>query len=249
MNVLVVDDEELARRTLITLMTVCSSDIASIREASSVQKAVEAIEFQKPDLIFLDIDLEDGSGFDVLRQSKVKDLNVIFVTAHGEYGIKALKASAIDYLIKPINTSELTTAILKAKEKITTQHLNKNIELLLSNLEHPKTEINKIVIKTMSDIHIIPVEEIIYCASDKGYTTFYLSNHQKVVSSKPLGEYEEMLPSRYFMRVHHSFLVNLNHVVRFEKKDKNVLITVEKHEIPVSVRRRESLMHYFDQLK
>lgn len=249
MNVLVVDDEELARRTLITLMTLCSSDIVSIREASSVRKAVEAIEFQKPDLVFLDIDLEDGTGFDVLRQSKVQDLNVIFVTAHDEYGIKALKASAIDYLIKPINTSELTTAILKAKEKITTQHLNKNIELLLSNVGHSKTEISKIVVKTMSDIHIIQVEEIIYCASDKGYTTFYLTKHKKVVSSKPLGEYEEMLPSKYFMRIHHSFLVNLNHVVRFEKKDKNVLVTIEEHEIPVSVRRREALMQYFDQLK
>jgi len=248
MNVLVVDDEELARMTLITLVKVCSSDIVSIREASSVQKAIEAIEFQKPDLIFLDIDLEDGSGFDVLRQSKVKNLNVIFVTAHNEYGIKALKASAIDYLIKPINSSELTTAILKAKEKISTQHLSQNIELLLSNLDSPKTEITKIVVKTMSDIHLIQIEDIIYCESDKGYTTFYLVDCKKVVSSKPLGEYEAILPSSYFMRTHHSFLVNLNHVIRYEKRDKNVLVMIEKHEIAVSVRRREALMHYFDQL-
>lgn len=249
MNVLVIDDEKLARATLITLMTVCSSSITSIREADSVKKAVAAIEFQKPDLVFLDIDLSDGSGFDVLRQSKVKNLNVIFVTAHNEYGIKALKASAIDYLVKPINTSELSTAILKGKEKLAAQNLNQNLELLLSNLDHPKTEISKIVVKTMSDIYLIQIEDIIYCESDKGYTTFYLVNHKKVVSSKPLGEYEDILPKSHFMRTHHSFLANLNHVIRYEKRDKNALIMMEEHELPVAVRRREALMNYFDQLR
>ncbi|MFT5645985.1 MAG: two-component system LytT family response regulator [Aureispira sp.] len=249
MNVLVVDDEQLARATLITLMTFCCSETITIREANSVKTALAAIEFKKPDLIFLDIDLGDGSGFDLLRQSKVKNLNIIFVTAHGEYGIKALKASAIDYLIKPINSSELTRAILKAKEKISTQHLNQNIELLLSNIDTPKAEITKIVIKTMSDIYLIQIEDIIYCESDKGYTTFHLVHHKKVVSSKPLGEYEAILPNSHFMRTHHSFLVNLNHLIRYEKRDKNVLIMIEEHEISVSVRRRDALMHYFDQLK
>lgn len=249
MNVLIVDDEELARTTLITLLKVCSSEITSIREANSVKTALAAIEFQKPDLVFLDISLDDGDGFDILRQSKVKNLNIIFVTAHNEYGIKALKASAIDYLIKPINTIELRTAMLKAKEKMAAQHLNENLELLLSNLNHPKTEISKIVVKTMSDIHLIQVKDIIYCQSDKGYTTFYLVNHKKVVSSKSLGEYEDILPEGHFMRTHHSFLVNLNQVIRYEKRDKNVLVMTEEHEIAVSVRRREALIHYFDQLK
>ncbi|BDS15229.1 LytR/AlgR family response regulator transcription factor [Aureispira anguillae] len=249
MNVLIIDDEELARATLITLITVCSSEISSIREADSVKTALAAIQSQKPDLIFLDISLNDGNGFDILRQSTIKNLNIIFVTAHNEYGVKALKASAIDYLIKPINSSELTTAILKAKEKIATQRIHKNFELLLSNLDSPKTEISKIVVKTMSDIHLIQVEDIIYCESDKGYTTFYLVNQRKVVSSKSLGEYEDILPENHFMRTHHSFLVNLNHVIRYEKRDKNVLVMVENHAIAVSVRRREALIHYFDQLK
>lgn len=248
MNILVVDDEKLARTTLITLVSICSPETLTIREADSVKAALEAIKLQQPDLLFLDIDLGDGNGFDVLRQSPRKNLNVIFVTAHDAYGIKALKASAIDYLIKPINTTELTSALLKAKEKIATKNLNQHLESLIHNIDNSKTEISKIVVKTMSDIHLIQVEHIIYCESDKGYTTFHLMNQKKVVSSKSLGEYEDILPKSYFMRTHHSFLVNLNHAIRYEKRDKNVLVLMDAHEVPVSVRRREALMNYFDQL-
>jgi two-component system LytT family response regulator len=248
MNILVIDDEKLARTTLITLISVCYSETVTIREADSVKAALAAIKLQQPDLLFLDIDLGDGSGFDVLRQSPIKNLNVIFVTAHDEYGIKALRASAIDYLIKPINTTELTKAFIKVREKIETKHLNQHLESLLYNIDHSQTEISKIVVKTMSDIYLIQVEDIIYCESDKGYTTFYLANQKKIVSSKSLGEYEDILPRSHFMRTHHSFLVNLNHVIRYEKRDKNVLVMVDAHEIPVSVRRREALMAYFDQL-
>lgn len=248
MKVLIVDDEQLARSSLLTLLNLCCPEIILIREADSVKTALAAIEEYQPDLMFLDIDLGDGNGFDVLRQSTIKNLNVIFVTAHDEYGIKALKASAIDYLIKPINTTELIKGILKAKEKIATKSQNQYLESLLDNIGNSKTEISKIVVKTMSDIYLIQVEDIIYCESDKGYTTFYLVNQKKIVSSKSLGEYEDILPTSHFMRTHHSFLVNLNHVIRYEKRDKNVLIMIEEHEISVSVRRREALMTYFDQL-
>jgi len=184
MNVLVVDDEKRARETLIQLCKLCCPEILSFAEADSVSTAVSAIKAEKPDLVFLDISLGDGNGFDILKQLEDKDLNIIFVTAHNEYGLKALKASAIDYLLKPLKTTELIAAVKKAREKISQQDINERVELLVLNMESEKDEIKRIIVKTVDSIHVINVEDIIFCESDKGYTTFHLLNQTKILSSK-----------------------------------------------------------------
>lgn len=248
MKVLIVDDEEKARKTLIQLSKICCPDITSFIEADSVATAVEKIQKDKPDLVFLDITLGDGTGFDVLEQLKDMMLNVIFVTAHHEYGINAIKASAIDYLLKPIRSTELIVAVTKAKERLGQQDITKHVDLLLQNTKSKEEEVSRIIVKTADSIHLIKVEEIVFCESDKGYTTFHLLSGFKIISSKILSEYESILAPPDFMRIHQSFLVNLNHVIRYDKKDSQSLITIGNHELPVSVRRKEALLAYFDKL-
>jgi len=248
MKALIVDDEENARASIRELAELCCPDILSFAEADSVQSGIIAIVNQKPDLLFLDIDLGDGDGFDLLQEIKEKNIQVIFVTAHNQYALKALKASAIDYLLKPVKPSELIAAVGKVKKHLKHYQLYDQIDTLLHNLSHEDKGIQKIAIKTVDSIHLINIHHIIYCQSDGGYTTFHLINNQKVVNAKLLGEYEELLPSTIFMRIHRSYLVNLNYVVRYDKKEKQYLVTTENQSLPVSTRKREKLIAYLDSL-
>jgi two-component system LytT family response regulator len=249
MKALIVDDEEGARASIKELAQLCCPAILSFAEADSVQSGIVAIVNKKPDILFLDIDLGDGNGFDLLQEIKEeKNIQVIFVTAHNKYALKALKASAIDYLLKPVKPSELIAAVSKVKKHLKQYQLQDQIETLLHNLNHEDKGIQKIAIKTVDSIHLININHIIYCQSDGGYTTFHLINNQKIINAKLLGEYEELLPSTIFMRIHRSYLVNLNYVVRYDKKDKQYLVTTENQSLPVSTRKREKLIAYLDSL-
>lgn len=249
MRALIIDDEEMARASIKELVQLCCPDILSFAEANSVESGIIAIAKQKPDILFLDIDLGDGNGFDLLRTIKEEDaIQVIFITAHNQYALKALKASAIDYLLKPLKPSELILAFKKVKKQLKQNQLHDQLDILLHNLKYEEKGIQKIAIKTVDSIHLININHIIYCQSDGGYTTFHLINNQKIINAKLLGEYEAMLPSNIFMRIHRSYLVNLNYVVRYDKKDKQSLITTENHKLPVSTRKREQLITYLDSL-
>ena len=248
MKALIVDDEKNARIALKNLCTLCCPELTTLLEASNVAEAVQQIKTQKPDLIFLDVNLGAGNGFDVLEALAHLSLNVIFVTAHHEYGIRALKASAIDYLLKPLQSTELIKAVQKAQQKLEKNQQSSHLSTLLLNLNQQKSDIQRLVIKTSESIHIINVNEIIFCQSDKGYTTFQLVENRTIVSSKILADYESVLPSSSFMRIHQSYLVNLHHVVRYDKKDKNTLVTLENHKLPVALRRKEQLMQFLNKM-
>ena len=249
MKALIVDDESRARDSVRELAQLCCPDIQSFSEADSIQSGVIAIANQKPDILFLDVDLGDGNGFDLLEEIRNEEsIQVIFITAHNEYALKALKASAVDYLLKPVKPSELIAAVGKVKKKLKQYELNDQIDTLLYNLNHEEKGIQKIAIKTVDSIHLINVNHIIYCQSDGGYTTFHLINNQKIVNAKLLGDYEAILPANLFMRIHQSYLVNLNYVVRYDKKEKQYLVTTENHTLPVSTRKREKLIAYLDSL-
>ncbi len=247
MNVLLVDDEKRARETLIQIAQLCCPVIESYREADSILSAIAAIQTQKPDILFLDINLGTETGFDLLQHFPHMDLNVIFVTAHNDYILRALRASAVDYLLKPVRATELLKAIHKAEKKLYREAKKQQLALV-QNLDNPNQNIEKIIVKTSESIHVINVSDIIFCQSDKGYTTLYLTNSQKIMASKILREYEELLPKNTFMRVHQSFLVNLNHLLRYDKKDKNYLVTTDKHQIPVSHRLKTKLLAYLEKL-
>lgn len=248
MKALIVDDEKRARDTLLQVANLCCPDIVSFRQADNLLTAILAIQQERPDILFLDIDLGSDTGFDLLKHFEKEPLNVVFVTGHNDYVLKALRASAVDYLLKPVKASELIAAVQKVKQKLNQQQQQGSIETLLQNLNNQDKGLQKITISTSDSIHIINVSDIIYCESDKGYTTIYLNNGQNIIASKILREYEDLLPQDYFMRVHQSYLVNLEHVMRYDKKDKNFLVTTLNHKIPVSHRLKNKLINYFDKL-
>lgn len=249
MHILIVDDEKRARETVHQMLKLYCPEVTQISEAYSVKSAIEAIYKDTPSLILLDIRLGDGNGFDVLKRVPSKALNVIFITAYDEYAIKALKVSAIDYLLKPIDLDEFLDAIQRAKKKIAQDQLSERINLFLQQVESPDVQTKKITLKTTDSIHIINIDDIIYCESDRNYTTFHLIADKKILVSKSLREYETLLPNTNFMRTHQSFLVNFDHVIRYEKGDKNYLVTSNEEHVPVAIRKKEQVVHFLNSLK
>lgn len=249
MHALIVDDEQMARETIQEIIKLYCPQITTIAEAHSVQTAIEALHSRKPDLLFLDIRLEGGNGFDVLKQAAVDNLNIIFITAYDEYAIKAFKVSAIDYLLKPIDPDDFINAVNKAHQKVLKESMNSRLNLFLQNMMHQNEEIKNITLNTAENFHLVKIQDIIYCEAYKNYTTFHLTQGKPITVSKNLREYEELLPTSSFMRPHQSYLVNFNHVVRYEKGDKNLLITTGQHQVPVAIRKKEQVIQFLKQLK
>lgn len=243
-SIAVVDDEPKARETIINILALSNFELTIVGEAESVKSAFELITKKSPELVLLDINLPDGNGFDLLRKFEKINFKVIFITAHEEYAIKAFKYSAIDYILKPIKASELFGAIEKARETYQKEETVLKISSLLSNLE----KLKKIVLKTSESIHIVNVQQIIRCQSDVNYTTFFLEGGETLLVSKSLKEYDELLSGAGFFRTHQSHLVNLEHILRYDKTDGGFLILDDKSMVPVSTRKKEELFRLFDAL-
>lgn len=244
MNILVVDDERKTREVIVQMIRNYCQGSFEIEEADSVGTALKTIRRRKPDLLLLDIQLKDGSGFSLLEELGNPELNVVFITAYEEYAIKACRASALDYLLKPVDVDELKDAIRKAQKRVEKDQLG----TIIQNLKNEQKTIRKITLKTADSIYILNTNEIIYCQGSGNYTTFYLVDQRKILVSKPLGEYEELIGGSDFLRVHQSYMVNMNHILRYEKRDGGSIITIHNHSIPVSSRRKEQVMQFFNQL-
>lgn len=243
MKCLVVDDEPKAREVLISLLDEYCPNIEVLGQASSVEQAVNFVKLQSVDLVFLDIEMPGGSGFDFLNQLDHIDFEVIFTTAYDQYAIKAIKFSAVDYLLKPVDPNELTKAVSKAEERVTqAQAMSYNeFQALLENIK-PKNK-RKIAIAEGKGMVILSIDQIIRCEADKNYTNIYLKNGEHILSSKNLKEYEEMLKEEAFFRVHQSHLINLNYVEKITKEDGAYLILKDGSQVEVSRRRKSELMN------
>lgn len=246
MHVLIVDDEQKARETIKEVIKLYCPQVTSIKEADSVKSALALINKQRPDLILLDIRLNDGNGFDILDQINANSIFTIFITAYNEYAIKAFKVAALDYLLKPIDTDEFALSIERAYSKINALKSHERMDAFIQNMK--AGELKKITLKTNESIHIVNINDIIYCEADKNYTTFYLIENKKILISKPIGEYEELLSGTGFMRIHQSFLINLSNIKRYEKGDGGSVITIENHKVPVSTRKKDQLMQFLQKL-
>ncbi len=246
MNVLIVDDEQKARETIKEIIKLYCPQVTLVNEADSVKSAIALINKQKPDAIILDIRLNDGNGFDILNHINSENIAVIFVTAFNEYAIKAFRFAALDYLLKPIDADEFTLSIERAYKKTNTQNFSDKIDSFLQNMK--TGELKKITLKTNENIHIVNISDIIYCEADKNYTTFYQTGGNKILVSKPIGEYEELLSDAGFMRIHQSFLVNLANIASYEKGEGGFVITLDKQRVPVSTRKKEQLMQFLNKL-
>ncbi len=248
MKVLIVDDEFQGRNFLEKVIVKLFPDLTVVGLAATVSEALSVIAEKKPQVIFLDVMLNNENGFDLLEQATDLQAEVIFTTAHNEFAIKAFKYNALDYLLKPIDLDELEKAIHKAKQKIQTTAPASSPEMfknLIDTLKNPGKTLNKISIPTADGFVLIAIADIICCEGFGNYTSFYLQGDKKLTSSYTLKEYADMLADQNFFRTHKSSLVNLSHVSRYIKGEGGTLVMANGREVEVSRRNKEALMKIF----
>ncbi|MBQ4912814.1 response regulator transcription factor [Maribacter sp. MMG018] len=239
MKALIVEDKAYIRKGLINLLETVETNIEIIGECATVKEAVVVSNACKPELIFLDINLTDGTGFDFLDQTEHLSFKTIFITAYEEYALKALKAGAVDYLLKPVDVEELDLAL----KKIKTLPITEQKEQINTAKKVWYQDDATLVLSLSDSFQVINLQELLYCESDKGYTTFYLANNKKYVASKPLKEYEEKLEKVNFTRPHQSFMVNLKFIDKYDKS--GVIYLKNGQKIPVSSRKKEAFVTTF----
>jgi two-component system LytT family response regulator len=247
LKTIIIDDEEHVRKTLGKFLVKYCPQVVLTGEAAGVAEALELINKHHPDLLLLDIDLEDGNGFDLLRQFENPDFKVIFVTAHNQFAIQAFKVSALDFILKPVNPEELAVAVKKAQQEVCNE-LRLKLDALQANMQSENKQCKKVVIKTLESIHLLDKKNIIHFESDSSYCTVYTTNGAKIVTSRPIKDFDEMLSGSGFHRIHRSFLINLSHIKRFDKAEGGTVILSEGHVIPVAYRKRDFLLELLDDL-
>jgi len=189
--------------------------------------------------------MDDGNAFDLLEKLGSIDFKIIFVTAYEEYALKAIKFSALDYLLKPVSVDDLRTAIMKAEEQILTD-LKLQLATLQGNLQSPKNK--TLALRTSEKIYLLEVNNIIRCEADRNYTYFFVSEQKKHIVSQPMKEFEEMLTEFGFIRIHKSHLINISYIESFDKADGGYIVLKDKTEIPVSRRKKQEILELFSKL-
>jgi len=237
----IIDDEPNNIENLRSIINTYCSEIEIVATALNAADGINAIKAHQPDLIFLDIQMPGASGFDVLKAFTPVNFEVIFITAYDQYGIQAIKFSALDYLLKPIDITEFKLAIHKATEKIGARKQNHSIENLLAYIKSGQREIPKIALPTLNETMYIKVTDIIRCEAENNYTTFYLQNGEHILVCKTLKEFADLLQQHQFIRTHQSHLVNLHFVKSYLKEDGGTLLLNDQTKIPISRQKRDKV--------
>ncbi|MFK8061031.1 MAG: LytR/AlgR family response regulator transcription factor [Polaribacter sp.] len=240
MKALIIEDEPQAISALKEELYLHCSDIEVIGVAMSVEEAIKKIEKLKPELIFLDIQLSDGYGFDILDYFEKIDFKIIFTTAYSEYALQAIKTSALDYLLKPINSKELKNAVEKAENE-NQKELLKRVDVFIKNHKR-EDSLKKIALQTSEGIFVYDIFNIIKCISDGNYTKIHLVNGKKILVSKTLKELEKILSIQNFERIHHSHIININHLISYNNKDGGYVVMSDKSTLTVSQRRKSDFI-------
>jgi len=246
LKVIIIDDDASARNFIEKIITSNFKDLQVVSKAINVETGLQAIQSFSPDIVFLDVDMPDGTGFDLLQKIPEINFKLIFVTAHSEFAIKAIKFSALDYILKPIDVIELTETIIKIKKIVKKEEQNLKISAILNNLNN-NSENKKIVLNTSDNIFVVNTKDIIKCSSEGNYTTFYLNNKQKIVISKTLKEYDNLLSDYGFLRIHRSHLININYIEKYSKEN-SILYMKDNSQIPVSYRKKDELLKFLQNL-
>jgi len=247
LRTLIIDDEAPVRATLATLLAKTCPQVNLVGQAYSVKTGALAIREKSPDLVLLDIKMDDGTGFDLINQFENINFKIIFVTAYQEYAIRAFEFSAVDYILKPVNPERLSDAVKRA-EIIHQKTFNTQLGALHENLENPGKQNKKIILKNQESIFLLNVEDIIRCESDGSYTIFETTDKQKILVSKLLKDYDTLLSDSGFLRIHRSHLINLKHIKRFDRHDGGNVVMSNGTQIPVSTSGRERLLELFEEI-
>lgn len=242
LKTLIVDDESHCIERLIHLIERHPNTFEVVATCDSVERALEAVANTKPDLVFLDIEIHDKTGFDFLKQAKKTDFKIIFTTAFDSYAIKAFKFSAFDYLLKPIDIDDFNNTIIRLKKETRQKTLEGQLENLFRNLNPDQNKI--ITIPSVSGFETIKLEDIIHFEANTSYTYIYTEKERKLVS-KPLKFYEDLLNEQRFFKTHKSHIINIDFVKTYHKGKQSYVTMTNNSHIPVSVRRKEAFLKLF----
>nr|WP_262897098.1 LytTR family DNA-binding domain-containing protein [Muricauda sp. CAU 1633] len=243
----IVDDEERHHNILGKMLKNFCPGIRVVGNVFSISEAIPLVEGEKPDLVFLDIEMPGGNGFTIFDHFEEPPFQVIFTTAFDLYAINAIKYAALDYLLKPINIGELKNAVARA-EKILEKQSKVNLEkiqVLKSNIQLEDRSLTKIALRSSEGIDFVEAQDVIRVEANQVYSNFYLQNGKKILVSKPLGEFESMLESCNFFRVHKSHMINLDHIVKYVKGKGGYVIMKDGSNVDVSVRKKDKFLKRF----
>lgn len=239
MKAIIIDDEPKGRNILLQLLTQHFPQIKVVATAAGADEGIRRIDAWKPDVVFLDVEMPGKNGFDMLKELGPIDFKIIFVSAHNHYALNAIKLSAIDFLLKPIDLDDLGKAI----QRLNTQavHSVQQVPHLLQQLQHSKSRFDKIAIASATAIEFVNISDIVYCKADNAYTDVYLHN-TVITSTKNLKDFDDLLSPHFFFRVHHSYLINMNHIKKYIKGEGGTVIMRNDVEIEVSRRRKSAFL-------
>ncbi|HUS03829.1 MAG TPA: LytTR family DNA-binding domain-containing protein [Chitinophagaceae bacterium] len=238
---IIVDDEPYCCETLVTLLEEYCPDVDVTGIFHNGRDALAPIRQQSPDLVFLDVEMPKMNGFEMLEQLSHVNFEIIFTTSYDQYALKAIRFSAIDYLLKPVDQEELVKAVQKVIQR-SQKPIAQQLEILMQKIHHPSTPISKLAMPTMEGLQMIEVNHIISCEADSNYSILHLKDKKKKLVSSTLKEVEELLEYHSFCRVHRCYLVNLNEVEKYIKGEGGYLVMTDGSSVDVSRSRKEALM-------
>jgi two-component system LytT family response regulator len=245
-KILIIDDEKRIRDFVKRMIDSFDLNVEVFTDGENVETGIAAIKSLKPDIVFLDIQMPDGTGFDLLNQVGEKTFELIFITAFQEYAIMAIKFSALDYILKPIDAEELKTALQNALDTIDFKKEETQYEALSHNLN--TNQKRKLVLKTQESVHVVDLNEIIRCEADKNYTFFYLSSGKKILVSRTLKDFELLLSNHGFFRVQQSHLINIEYIARYDKSEGGSVIMKDGAAVPLSTAKKDQFFQLLENL-
>lgn len=243
---LIIDDEQDAREGLNLVIEKFCPEVQVIGLCESPEIGIKKINELQPQLVFLDVQMPRLSGFDLLEELDIINFEVIFVTAFDKYAIKAIKFSALDYLLKPIEVDELVTAVQRIKEQQRTK--TTYFKSLLSNVKQGSEKLERLAIPSDNEIILQKIADIVYCEADSNYTILHLASDKKITVSKTLKEFENILPESDFCRIHHATLVNLSHVSKYVKGEGGYVLVTGRRHLDVSRRKKDNFLQALNKI-
>ena len=247
MRVVIVDDEKRCVEVVISLLTKYCSGIDVVGISHSIAEGRRLIKQYSPDIVFVDIEMPDGTGVELVGQMQHEIGNVVFITGHDKYAINAFRLSAVDFLLKPLDGRDLAVAVEKCKERRRNDALKDQLKVLQQRLGNDRGEKSQIVLSDKDSLYFVKMKEIILCEATGSYSKFKLIDGKEILVSKNLKNYEDLLPNEVFVRPHHSFLINITHVKRFDRNEGGFLVMVDGSRIPVASRRKDELLDMLTQ--
>lgn len=245
---IIIDDEADAREALkLTIEKYCPG-VEILSSCSSPEEGLKTIQNYQPDLVFLDVQMPNQSGFDLLEQIADMNFAVIFVTAYNHYAIKAIKFSALDYLLKPVDPDDLVSAVQRVEKWQNMSNQTYRYKSLLRNIQHESRNIERLAIPTHDGMVFFETANIICCRADGNYTALYLTGNNHMLVSKPLTDFDQMLSDSGFFRIHHSALINMKHIQKYVKGDGGYVVLSENHHVDVSRRKKEAFLQQLNKI-